>query len=281
MRAFVLLATLAWCIPASWSPVLASPVVAGFAQSSLPRADDIASTRVALGFSVAFYGTTYDSLYVSNNGYVSFTAAQTDFTPYGLGAGYAGQPIIAPFFADVDTRPAASGVVQYGTGFDAGRAAFGVTWPGVGYFQLAADRLNTFQLVLVARGDRGVGDFDILFNYGSIQWEAGYANGGSHGLGGTTASAGWNAGTVSYTAPGSLVPGALIDGGPAALTAATNDGVPGQLLFTVQNGLVDVPEPGSAGLLSVFLAIWSRSKAKHAAEKRHPVRHWDGAYRTA
>ena len=253
MRAFVLLATLAWCIPASWSPVLASPVVAGFAQSSLPRADDIASTRVALGFSVAFYGTTYDSLYVSNNGYVSFTAAQTDFTPYGLGAGYAGQPIIAPFFADVDTRPAASGVVQYGTGFDAGRAAFDVTWPGVGYFQLGADRLDTFQLLLTSRGDRGAGDFDITFNYGAIGWEAGYANGGVDGLGGTTASVGWNAGGRFYAMPGSLVPGAFIDGGPDALATGSNDGTPGQFRFAIQNGSVTVPEPASLRIVSPAL----------------------------
>ena len=260
---------------------VAAPILTGFDAAILPRRDDAVSGPVALGFQANFYGAIYNNVYVSTNGLISFGAPMASFTPSGLGAGYNGQPIIAPFMADVDTRAAASGVVRYGTGLYAGHRAFGVNWPGVGYFQLAADRLNTFQLILVARGDRGVGDFDILFNYGTIQWEAGYANGGSHGLGGTTASAGWNAGTVSYTAPGSLVPGALIDGGPAALTAATNDGVPGQLLFTVQNGLVDVPEPGSAGLLSVFLAIWSRSKAKDAAEKRHPVRHWDGAYRTA
>ncbi len=240
MRAFVVLLTLCWCIPAG-----ASPVVAGFTQSSLPRADDVASGPVALGFTVSFYGRTYDSLYVSNNGYVTFAAAQTDFTPYGLGAGYAGQPIIAPFFADVDTRRAASGIVQYGTGLDAGRAAFGVTWPGVGYFQLGADRLDTFQLILTSRADRGAGDFDITFNYGSIGWEAGYANGGVDGLGGTTASAGWNADGHAYAMPGSLVPGAFLDGGADALATSSNDGTPGQFRFAIQNGTVSVPEPAS------------------------------------
>ncbi|MCK7490429.1 MAG: hypothetical protein MZW92_00415 [Comamonadaceae bacterium] len=35
-------------------------------------------------------------------------------------------PIIAPFFADVDTRNLASGVVQYGTASLGGRNVFGV-----------------------------------------------------------------------------------------------------------------------------------------------------------
>ena len=229
----------------------AAPILAGFDASSLPRRDDVVSGPVALGFIANFYGASYPTIYVSNNGFVSFDAPRLDFSPTGLGLDYAGQPVIAPFMADVDTRAAGSGFVQYGTGVYSGHVAFGVTWPGVGYFQLAADRLNTFQLVLVERADRGAGDFDILFNYGSIQWESGYANGGIDGRGGTTASAGWNAGTRFYATAGSLVPGALLDGGAQALVTGTNDGVPGQMLFAVQNGAVDVPEPGSAVLLGM------------------------------
>lgn len=257
LRALVITAALAWCIPAS-----ATPVVQGFDQASLPRADDVVSGAVPLGFRVAFYGATYDSVYVSNNGTISFAAPQIDFTPYGLGAAYTGQPIIAPFFADVDTRPVRSGVIRYGTGLDAGRAAFGVTWPGVGYFQLGSDRLNAFQLILTDRSDRGAGDFDIIFNYGSIEWEAGYANGGVDGLGGTTASAGWHAGDAFFAMPGSLVPGAFLDGGVDALATSSNDGTPGQFRFAVQNGSVAVPEPASAWLLLTALI---------GLQKRHRV----------
>ena len=239
-----------WLILVCPAYAIAAPVLAGFDATSLPRRDDVVSGPIPLGFAANFFGMTYQSVYVSNNGFVSFGAAQMDFSPSGLGSDYAGQPVIAPFMADVDTRAAGSGVVQYGTGTYAGYAAFGVTWPGVGYFQLAADRVNTFQLLLVERAERGAGDFDILFNYGAIQWESGYANGGVHGRGGTTASVGWNAGARWYAAPGSLVPGALLDGGAQALATGTNDGVPGQMLFAVQNGAVDVPEPGSAALLA-------------------------------
>ncbi len=253
MRALMLLAALVWC-----GPVRANPVRPGFDQASLARADDSASGAVALGFQMSFYGRLYDSAYVSTNGVLSFVAPQTDFTPYGLGAGYTGQPIIAPFFADVDTRRTTSGVVHYGTGIDAGRPAFGVTWPGVGYFQLGADRLNTFQLILTGRADRGVGDFDITFNYGAIGWEAGYANGGVDGLGGTTASVGWNGGGASFAMAGSLVPGAFIDGGANALATHSNDGTPGQFRFSVANGVVDVPEPAS--ILVVIPALLALQK---------------------
>ena len=257
MRVLAFIAALVW-----GSPVVASPVATGFDQASLTRADDVASGAVRLGFNVSFYGSTYDSVYVSNNGTISFSAPQTDFTPYGLGTGYTGQPIIAPFFADVDTRPRLSGVVHYGTGTDAGRTAFGVTWPAVGYFQLGSDRLNTFQLILTERSDRGVGDFDITFNYGAIGWEAGYANGGVDGLGGTTASVGWHAGQAFFAMPGSLVPGAFVDDGPDALATHSNDGMPGQFRFAVQNGVVDVPEPASTWFLLIGLL---------ALQKRHRV----------
>jgi len=39
----------------------------------------------------------------------------SQFTPNGLNTGV-GQPIIAPYFADVDTRGAGSGLVTYGAG---------------------------------------------------------------------------------------------------------------------------------------------------------------------
>src|SRR5215218_4240597 len=57
-----------------------------------------------------FFGQTYNSVYVNNNGNITFGSSSGDFTPTGLGEGYEGLPIIAPFFADVDTRSPASGV---------------------------------------------------------------------------------------------------------------------------------------------------------------------------
>lgn len=242
----------------------ATTVAPGFDANTLAANDDSSTGSVTLPFTINFYGTDYSSLYVNNNGNVTFNAAQSTYTPYGLGSSYGGQPIIAPFFADVDTRGSGSGLTSYGTGNYAGHDAFGVTWPGVGYYYYGTDKLNTFQLILVDRSDTGAGNFDFYFNYDQIQWETGGASGGSGGLGGISAAVGYNAGQSGNPAgtyamlTGSLINGALLDGGPNSLVAGTNNGVAGQFLFQVRNGSVvppvtGVPEPGSLGMLAVGL----------------------------
>lgn len=251
------------------APAFAGPVASGFDSSTFSANDDGATGAIALGFSANFFGTTYTDAYVSNNGYLTFNTGQGTYTPSGLGTGYGGQPIIAPFFADVDTRGANSALTSYSTGTYAGHNAFGATWPGVGYYPSQDDLLNSFQVILTDRSDIAAGDFDIYFNYDTILWETGSASGGSGGFGGTSAAVGYNAGSGNaagtyYQFPGSLVNGALIDGGSNSLTAGTNNGVVGQYLFEVRNGQVapppppppptGVPEPTSIAMLAMALA---------------------------
>ena len=238
----------------------AQPVVPGFDANTLAANDDGSTGVITLPFDVNFFGTTYSSLFVNNNGNVTFNAAQSTFTPFGVGAGYIGQPIIAPFFADVDTRGEGSGLTSYGTGTFDGHDAFGVTWPAVGYFAEHTDKLNTFQMILVDRSDTGAGNFDIVFNYNQIQWETGDASGGSNGLGGVSAAGGLSNGTgdpgTFVQLNGSLVNGALIDGGPDALISNTNDGVLGQYVFDVRSGSVvpGTPEPSTWAMILVGFA---------------------------
>ena len=165
----------------------------------------------------------------------------------------------------MDTRGPGSGLTSYGTGTYQGRNAFGATYPSVGYFNSQTNKLNTFQIILTDRSDTGAGNFDIYFNYDQVQWETGGFSGGSNGLGGTSAAVGYNAGQPGSPAgtffefDGSRVPGSFIDGGPNSLVAGTNDGVVGQYLFNVRNGIVivdppfDVPEPASFALLGAGL----------------------------
>ncbi len=252
-RAGPILATAVLATAVLVLPAQASPVAPGFTTTTFPANDDGATGAQALGFSANFFGTTYTSAFVSNNGYVTFNAGQSAYTPTGLGAGYRGQPIIAPFFADVDTRGSGSGLTSFGTGTYEGFQAFGVTWPTVGYFGEHTNKLDTFQVILTNRSDTGAGNFDIFFNYGSIQWETGDASGGSNGLGGTSAAAGFNAGSGSaagtfFQLAGSLTNGAFLDGGPNALDTGTNDGVAGQFEFQVRNGTVVVPTPTPTGV---------------------------------
>lgn len=240
-------------------PALAQAVVSGFDGITLARGDDFFSGPLNLGFTVNFFGTTYTQTYLSNNGYITFGAGQSTYTPTGLGSGYSGLPIIAAFFADVETTNPASGLVGYGAGTFDGRQAWGATFDGVGYYNDKADKLNTFQLLLVNRSDTGAGNFDIILNYDSIQWESGDVESpGNNGFGGNSAAVGYNAGQLGNPAGtyfqfmGSQTPGSFLDGGPFALAENSNVNFDGRYLFMVRNGIVQqpgIPEPETWALL--------------------------------
>ncbi len=255
---------------AAVQPANAAAVRSGvFTANTLAGNDDNSTGLVNIGFDANFFGTTYNQLHVNNNGNVTFNSALSTFTPFGILS--ATTPILAPFFADVDTR-GTSGKVTYGTGTIGGRNAFGVNWPGVGYFNSNVDKLNTFQLVLVDRSDIAAGNFDIEFNYDQIQWETGSASssGGSGGLGGNSARAGYSNGAgASFEFVGSGVNGAFLDGGANSLVAnRLNSDIDGRYLFTVRGG--DVIQPGGdaiptpallPGLIGMGAAAYRKRKA--------------------
>lgn len=236
---------------------------AGFTTNSLAGNDDESTALIPLGFSANFFGTTYTGAYVNNNGNITFDSPLSDYTPFGLRGGGV-PPIIAPFFGDVDTS--VGSLMTYGTGMIDGHNAFGVDWPGVGYFSDHTDKTNIFQLVLIDRNDTGAGNFDFEFNYNQVQWESGDFSGGSGGLGGTCAHAGYSNGlsdaaNTSAELAGSGVCGAFLDGGPDALKShSLNSDVTGRYVFNVRNGEVvppppptTVPEPSSLALLGTGL----------------------------
>jgi hypothetical protein len=236
----------------------ASTIEPGFNASTLPRNDDGSTGLVPIGFGFNFFGTTYTQLYVNNNGNVTFNNPLSTFTPFGLTSSI-GTPILAPFFADVDTRGALSLEVTYGAGTFDGRTAFGVNWVDVGYFPSRDDKLNSFQLIMVDRSDTGAGNIDFYFNYGQIMWETGGASGGVDGLGGSSARAGWSNGTgdpgTNFEIAGSGVNGAFLDGGPNELISGSNIREPGRYFFGVRNGfVVGVPAPASLAILGFGLA---------------------------
>ncbi len=215
----------------------------GFATTTLPANDDESTSAITLPFSINFFGTTYTQVYLNNNGNLTFGGSLSSFTPQGIVTSQI--PIIAPFWADVDTRGTGSGLAAYGTSTFNGRPAFGATWTNVGYYGEHTDLLNTFQVILVDRSDLGAGNFDIYFNYGQIQWETGDASDGVFGFGGEPAHVGYSNGAPngSYELPGSGITRTFEDNATGALVRVTNDGNPGQLLFPVRNGQIVNPLP--------------------------------------
>ena len=182
-------------------------------------------TPVRLGFSVNFFGTTYTSIYINNNGNLTFGGPLGTYTPAGLTTEQ-GVAIIAPFWADVDTRT--GNTVTFGTGTINGHQAFGVNWPGVGCYSENTSVLDNFQVLLINRSDIAPGAFDIEFNYKQIQWDSGQASGGNSScLGGTSAVAGYSAGTGApgtfYQLNGSSIDGAFLDSGPSSTSLIHND----------------------------------------------------------
>ena len=132
------------------------------------RNDDGFSGPINLGFTLPFFGTNYTQFWANNNGNISFNGGIAAYTPQGPTG--ANEPIISPWFGDVDTRDSASGVLHIRT--DIPNEVI-LTWDKVGYFDAHGDKLDSFQLVV--RGpnyDVPNGEGRIGFFYKDMQWEA-------------------------------------------------------------------------------------------------------------
>lgn len=169
-------------IPCS-DATLASDQEEAFADVVLPFAVDIGDGAVEA-----------PTLRISENGYVGFGGGPTDwFEAFNLAdlsfaefIGGDGVEIIAPLFAQATTG--AAGSVSYGTATYQGHDAFCINWtdmePVTADAGIVPDPMptNTFQLVLVDRSDIAAGEFDIIVNYDTIEWDDSYCpQGGPNG----------------------------------------------------------------------------------------------------
>jgi hypothetical protein len=229
--------------PATAEGPNAVQALAGCTTNTFAANDDSSTALVPIGFTANFYGNPYTDLYINNNGNVTFDMPLSTFTPFDFTV--TGNVIIAPYLADVDTRGTGSSLVTYGQTTVDGNQAFCVNWVNVGYYAEATDKLNSFQLLLVKQGTAG--DFDIIFNYDKVQWEAGDASGGSGGLGGTSAAVGFANGDGGpshyYVRAGSYTNGALLDSNSTTGLISGSLGTTqlGRYIFQVRN----LPPTGS------------------------------------
>lgn len=206
-----------------------------FGEIALAPNDDESSSILNLPFAVNFYGNVFNHFYVNNNGNITFQSRLSEFTPSSFPISE--QPMIAPYWADVDTRCESCGNVYVGTP-NANTTI--VTWNNVGYYSQHADKTNNFQLVL--RNQQN-GDFDVEFRYDRLEWTTGDASDGTDGLGGTPAQAGFDAGdNVNYfTLPGSFTSDIL----DIANTTNVINGDPGFWSFSIRNGLTPGATPSN------------------------------------
>ena len=167
---------------------------------------------VPIPFDFCFYGTTYNSFIINNNGNITFDASYTTFTsnPFPDATIPA---MIAPFWGDVDTGSDINplGQVRY----DVYPEYAVVSWDTVAVYNEQANLRNTFQVV-ISNGISPVlpAGTNIAFIYGDMQWTTGSASQGVNGFGGTPATVGVNRGDgIDYVQLGRFdAPGTAYDG---------------------------------------------------------------------
>lgn len=212
----------------------------GFGTEFLPANDDSSTNLLDLQFDINFFGRTYSSFFVNNNGNITFESALGAFTPDPFPV--ANQPMIAPYWADVDTRVAGN-LWIYSPNAD----TVAVTWSSVGHYgggsietgAAAGPKTNSFQLVLRNRADTGTGNFDVDFRYERLEWTFGTASLDEDGVP-VPAQAGYDAGDrINFlTLPGSRSDAVLDLQHNSNVSAAT----PGLWTFAIRNGA----PPGSS-----------------------------------
>ena len=173
----------------------------------VPTGDDNSAGPVSLGLAFPFFDKRETTVFVNTNGAISFNRSISQFTPT-CGALDTSSRMVAPFWADVDTRN--GGDVFYRESYDNTlltlvsqeiAAAFpqlwGIeikwlfitTWLEVAYFGCCSNCTNgsprnNFQSIIATDGKTSFA----IFYYNKITWTTGTASEGTGcGLGGTPA----------------------------------------------------------------------------------------------
>lgn len=155
---------------------LGGPSGYGLAENCLPPIDDGASGLIDLSAAfpsgLRFYNNTYTGVFVGANGVISFARPSTGYRSVAFPSSR--EPLIAPWWGDVDTRGGGQPVVNSICHAFRGSQLV-VTWHNVGRFAQRVDRLNSFQVVIASRAEVESGAFDVELRYSRCEWAAGEA----------------------------------------------------------------------------------------------------------
>lgn len=154
---------------------------------AMPPNDDGSSGLIPIPFTFNLYGQAYNSIYINNNGNLTFTGPMAAFSATAFPS--VGNGIVAPFWGDVDTRNG-NGQVRY----KITPTAVYVNWVEVGYYAFHGDKLNTFQLIITNGSDPVIDGGNVAFCYQNMDWTTGDASQGINGFYGIPATAGANKG---------------------------------------------------------------------------------------
>jgi hypothetical protein len=184
--------------------------------------DDQVSGALNIGFSFDFYGSTYSSVYVSSNGFLTFTGGGSSgcCTGQALPTSDGINNLIAGLWEDLDTNGNSTGTMWYDVLGVAGSREFVMGFYDVAHFP--SGNPTTFEMILHE------GSNDIELQYGRLS-----GDGGTHSVGIENAT-----GTIGLQ---------VLLGSDISSLANTG-------LLISDGGTHDVPEPATLGLMGVGLA---------------------------
>jgi len=252
------------------APAIAQPPLltglggtSGFGTDCLSTNDDGSSDSIdltpAFPGGLRFFGRTHTRAFVNTNGNITFNEDLGTYTPAAFPV--ADQPMIAPYWADVDIRGEAcdgfggnrgcADPTENGVWWHLEPGLMVVTWHNVGYFSCLDDKKMNFQLILTAvDGGCGLGgDFDVEFRFNRCEWHTGDASGGEDGFcdpdpvfeSCTPAQSGFDAGNLSDFVE---IMGSRSETIHTTLCAESNIGDPGIWHFQIRSGDVICPGAG-------------------------------------
>ena len=179
---------------------------------------------------INFFGRRYEEFYLNTNGNITFRAPLREFAPRSFP--FAGLPMLAPLWSDVDTRNGGNPTRNFICyGIDATRIA--VTWHNVERFSQRPDLANSFQLVLRRATGGAADDWDLEYRYARCEWATWDPPNPDAGPIGGPARAGINSGDTpdSFTLPPSGDASRLRE-----LCMGSNSGRPGVWVMRSRGG---------------------------------------------